>query len=51
MFQSTLILAKKLKHCVVILDEMDSFNHLDFVMGRRVHTLNPVMLQAINKFT
>lgn len=44
------MLVGKLKDCTVIVDEMNSFNHLDFVMGQRVQTLNPVIMQALNRF-
>lgn len=50
-FQGTRMLIEKLTNCTMIVDEMNSFNHLDFVMGLRVNELNPLILRAIQKFT
>lgn len=50
-FQGTLLLSKKLKHSMVIMNQFRRFNHLDFVLGQRVHTVNPIMMQAIKEFT
>lgn len=49
--QTTPILINKLNGSVVAVDELPYFNHLDFVMGRLVHKVQPIILRVINKFT
>lgn len=41
----------KINKNVVAVDKVTDFNHLDFVMGRLVHKIQPIILRVINEHT
>lgn len=50
-FQNVPILMKKIRGSVVAVNPINSFNHLNFIVGRLVHKIPPIILRVIRKLT
>lgn len=50
-FQNIAILVNKIRDNVIAVNRIDRFNHVDFVCGRAVHMVPPLILRVLQKIT
>lgn len=49
MLQNIPVFVEKIKEFVIAVDKMDSFNHVDFIIGQRAQLIPPIILRVINQ--